>query len=163
MSHFVLKKFLNYRLFLKKTIKTKQLEVNNKLILVCFLHSLTNKAFLLSNKFFLNEKKNLWFDFQINSNLKFINNKFCVFLFNSLIELLYFFFLTKSLTLIPYIFFPLKILSGNSNLELPLNIFNLISTNILKAGFSIFFFWKNLFVSLYLVIFDLFKKKKCLH
>ena len=52
MSHIYLEKFLNYRLFLKKTIKAKQLRINNKLLLVCFLNSLTNKAFLLSKFFF---------------------------------------------------------------------------------------------------------------
>jgi hypothetical protein len=159
MSHSVLKKILNYRLFLKNTIKTKNFKINNKLILICFLHSLTNKAFLLSKLFFLKKHNNSWFNFKINSNIKLIKNKLCIFFFDSLIEILYFIFLTKSLTLIPYIFFPLKILSGNSQLELPLNIFNLISINVLKTSFNIFLFWKNLFISLYLIIFNLLKKK----
>lgn len=163
MTHFNLNKFLNYRLFLKKTIRAKQLKTTNKLLFVCFLNSLTNKAFLLSKFFFLETKKNLWFNFNIKSNIKFINNKFCIFLFNSIIELLYFIFLTKSLTLIPYVFFPLKILSGNSKCELPLNIFNIISTNILKISFNIFCFWKNIFIYLYFIIFNLLKKKQCLH
>lgn len=158
-----LKKLLNYRLFIKKSIKTKNLKFNNKLILVCYLNSLSNKAFLLSKLFFLEKKNNVWFNFKINSNIKFINNKFCLFFFNSIIELFYFIFLTKTLTLIPYVFFPLKILSGNSKLELPLNIFNSISITILKTTFSIFFFWKNLFVNLYFLIFNLLKKTKCLH
>lgn len=163
MAHYNLKTFLNYRLFLKKTIRAKQLKINNKLLFVCFLNSLTNKAFLLSKFLFLEKKNNMWFNFNIKSNIQFINNKFCIFLFNSIMELLYFIFLTKSLTIIPYVFFPLKILSGNSSLELPLNIFNIISTNILKISFNIFCFWKNLFIYLYFIIFNLLKKKQCQH
>lgn len=159
MSTIILKQILNYRLFLTKTIKTKQLIKKNKLILICYLASLTDKAFLLSNFFFLKEKKNPWFKFNINSNIKFLNNKFCIFFFNTLIELLYFIFLMKSITLIPYIFFPLKILNSNSKLELPFNIFNIISQNILINNFIIFFFWKNIIMLLYSLIFCLYINK----
>lgn len=154
-----LNKLLNYRLFLKKSIKTNKLNLKNKLILVCYLNSLTNKAYLLSKLFFLEKKNNKWFNLKINSNIKFINNKFCLFFFNSLLELAYFLFLTKSLTLIPYNFLPLKILSGNSTLELPLNIFNVISTTILKTTFNIFFFWKKIIVNLLFLFFNLLSKK----
>lgn len=57
MSQKNLKKLLNYRLFLKKSIKTNKFNLKNKLILVCFLNSLTNKAYLLSKLFFLEKKK----------------------------------------------------------------------------------------------------------
>lgn len=164
MSKKILKQFLNYRLFLQKFTKTYQLKIKNKLILVCFLNSFTNKAFLLSKLFFLEDKKNKWFKFNINSNIKFINNKICLFSFNSILEILYFIFLTKSILLIPYIFFPLKILNGNSNLELPFNIFNLISKNILSNCFIIFLIWKQLILFIYSIIFNLFKiKNKCQH
>lgn len=159
MSQKNLKKLLNYRLFLKKSIKTNKFNLKNKLILVCFLNSLTNKAYLLSKLFFLEKKKNKWFNLKINSNIKFINNKFCVFFFDSLIELSYFLFLTKSLTLIPYSFFPIKILSGNSKIELPLNIFNIVSTSVLNTTFNIFFFWKNIIVNLLFLFFNLLLKK----
>jgi hypothetical protein len=158
----MLKQISNYRLFLRKTTKTKQLKLINKLILICFLTSLTNKAFLLSKLFFSETKNNLWFNLNIKANIKFINNKFCLFFFNSILELLHFISLTKSLTLIPYTFFPLKILNGNSKLELPFNIFNLISKNILSNCFIIFLFWKNLILSVYSVLFNLFLTKKIL-
>lgn len=163
MSKLNLNKLLNYRSFLKKSVKTNKLNLENKLILVCFLNSLTNKALLLSKLFFLEKKNNSWFNLQINSNIKFINNKFCLFFFNSLIELSYFIFLSKSLTLTPYIFFPVKILSGNSRLELPLNILNVILVTVLKTSFNIFFFWKNLLVGLFFFFFNLLSKNKCLH
>lgn len=158
-----LDKLLKHRSFLNKSVKTNKLNSKNKLVLVCFLNSLTNKAFLLSKLYFLEKKKNVWFNLEINSNIKFINNKFCLFFFNSLIELSYFIFLTKSLTLIPYIFFPVKILSGNSKIELPLNILNIVSTALLKSTFNIFLFWKNILVGLFVFFFSLLSKNKCLH
>lgn len=159
MSAIILKQIVTYRLFLLKTMRTQQLKINNKLVLICHLTSLTNKAFLLSKIFFLETKKNFWFNFNITSNFTFINNKLCLFLFNTILELLYFIFLTKSVALTPYTFFPLKILNGNSNIELPFNIFNIISQNILINRFIVFLFWKNLILSIYSMIFNIFKLK----
>jgi len=157
MSQVILKQLIKYRLFIKKSIKPHQLTIKNKLILICFLTSLTNKAFLLSQLFFLDSKKNSWFKFNINSNL--IKNKLCLFTFNSLKELLYFFFLTKSTQMNPYIFLPLKILNGSSKLELPLSIFNLITKNFSTNCFIIFLFWKQLILLLYSFFFNIFFMK----
>lgn len=156
MSKIILKQLIKYRLFIKTLLNTQKLKIQNKLVLVCYLISLTNKAFLLSQLFFLENKKNNWFKFNINSNIHLINNKFCLFTFNSLKELLYFIFLMKSTLIIPYIFLPLKILNGNSNLELPLSIFNLIAKNILINCFAIFLFWKQLILLIYSLFYNLF-------
>ncbi len=156
MSKIILKQLIKYRLFIKTLLKTQKLKIQNKLILICYLISLTNKAFLLSQLFFLENKKNNWFKFNINSNVHLINNKFCLFTFNSLKELLYFIFLMKSTLITPYIFLPLKILNCNSKLELPLSIFNLIVKNILINCFIIFFFWKQLILILYSLFYNLF-------
>lgn len=156
MSKIILKQLTKYRLFFKKFIKTPQLKIKNKLILMCFFTSLTNKAFLLSQLFFLEIKKNNWFNLNINSNLYLINNKYCFFSFDTYKELYNFVFLTQSISMSPYIFIPLKILNGNSNLELPLSIFTLITKNILTKSFAIIFFWKQLILMLYSLIYNIF-------
>lgn len=156
MSKIILKQLIKYRLFFKKFLKTSKLKMKNKLILMCFFTSLTNKAFLLSQLFFLENKKNNWFNLNINSNLYLINNKYCFFSFNTYKELSNFIFLTQSTFMNPYIFIPVKILNGNSKLELPLSIFTLIKKNNVTNFSTIVFFWKQLILMLYSLLYNLF-------